>query len=68
MLRARMPHRASEAHTLAAVLEAARGHPLGSRKVALPDLPAALRVLLDIEVQHNLGDLPPVCSVYVGIE
>ena len=43
-------------------------HPLGSREVALPDPIGAVRIFLDIEVQHYTGDLPPVCSVRFGIE
>jgi hypothetical protein len=47
---------------------AVRGHPLCSGKMASPHLPSALRILPDIEVQHNLGDLPPVCSICIRIE
>jgi hypothetical protein len=36
--------------------------------MALPDLLGPVRILLDIEVQHNLGDFPSVCTVCVGIE
>jgi hypothetical protein len=43
-------------------------HPLGSREMALPDLPGALRILLYVEAQHNPGDLPPVGAFLIGIE
>ena len=47
---------------------AALCHPLGSREMALPALLSVLRIVSYIEAQHNPGDLPPVCTVCIGIE
>jgi hypothetical protein len=36
--------------------------------MALPDPIGAVRILLDIEAQHNHGDLSPVGTFCVGIK
>jgi len=43
-------------------------HPSGARQVRVPGSPRALGLTRWIDVEHDLGDLPPVGSVGFGIE
>jgi hypothetical protein len=50
------------------VLKAARGHPFGTREMALPGAPSALRLIIWIDVQNNTRDLSPVGAITLGIQ
>jgi hypothetical protein len=45
-----------------------RGHPPGSREMALPDAPSALRIFVRINLQDDFRDLSPIGTFSVGVK
>ena len=43
-------------------------HPMGAGKMAVMDLPRALRLGGGIQAKHHGGDLGPVCTVLCGVK
>jgi hypothetical protein len=45
-----------------------RGHPFGSREMALPDALSSPQFFLGINLQNDAGDLSPIGAFRVGVE